>query len=192
MILVSYTWVALMVYWLISARNLKRTKYSAPIHVRLVQLIFLLPGCVLLFMPRFRVGLLHMTVLPHLPAISAIGVGLTFAGVAFAFWARYILGSNWSSQVVIRENHELIQNGPYRLIRHPIYTGIITAGVGTAIVVGELGAFLGVLLVIIGFTYKGIQEELRLRETFGEAWIAHQQRTGRFLPRMQPRTFKPS
>ena len=185
MTLVSDAWIALMLYWLVSAFNLKRMKYIAPAHVRFLQLIFLVPGCILLFAPRWRVGVLHLALLPKAAAIGGIGVAVTFGGIAFAIWARYVLGSNWSSQVAIREDHELIQAGPYRWIRHPIYTGIITAAWGTAIVVGQLGAFLGVILVTLGFAYKGKQEELNLHATFGESWMAHRQRTGMFLPRMR-------
>lgn len=183
--LISDAWVALMLYWLISAFSVKRMKYIAPRSVRFVQLIFLVPGCVLLFTQKYRLGALHDRVLPHISAVPWIGLAVAYAGVAFAIWARYVLGSNWSSQVAIREGHELIQSGPYGFIRHPIYTGIITAAWGTAIAVGELAAFLGVILITLGCAYKSKQEELRLQETFGEAWIVHRQRTGMFLPKMK-------
>ena len=182
--LVAYAWMAMMLYWLVSALNVKRTKFLAPRRVRVIQLAFLIPGCLLLFTPRYRAGPLHLALLPRSATVAFVGVAITFAGVAFAIWARYILGSNWSSQVAIRENHELIQTGPYRWIRHPIYTGIIGGVCGSATVVGELGAFLGVALITVGLAYKGKQEELNLRATFGDSWIAHQQRTGMFLPRM--------
>lgn len=185
MTLVTDAWIVLMIYWAVSALRVKRMKFIAPARVRIIQLIFLIPGCMLLFTSKYRIGPLHTRVLPHSPAVSAMGVALTFAGVAFAIWARHVLGSNWSSQVAIRENHELIQSGPYRWIRHPIYTGIIAGTCGTAIVVGQLGAFLGVILVILGFTYKGKQEELNLRSLFGDSWAAHEQRTGMFLPKLR-------
>jgi protein-S-isoprenylcysteine O-methyltransferase Ste14 len=183
--LVTDAWMLLMAYWLISAWNLKRMKYIAPANVRFTQLIFLVPGCILLFADSLRVGLLRIAVLPKTSAIAGLGVTVTFMGIAFAIWARYCLGSNWSSQVAIRENHELIQSGPYRWIRHPIYTGIIIGAWGTAIVAGQLGAFLGVILITLGLAYKGKQEELNLRALFGDSWSAHAQRTGMFLPRMR-------
>lgn len=178
-------WIALMVYWLISAWNLKRIRYVAPLSVRITQLLFLVPGAMLLFGSRYRVGLLHLALLPQTAVVAMIGVAVTFAGIALAIWARYCLGSNWSGQVAIRENHELIQSGPYRRIRHPIYTGIIVAGWGTAIVTRELGACFGVILITLGFAYKGKQEELHLHATFGEAFTAHRERTGMFLPKMR-------
>jgi len=185
MSLVTDAWMLLMLYWVVSALNRKRRKSVAPMHVRLIQLVFLIPATLLLFYPRYRIGPLHLALLPKVAVVPAVGVVVTFVGIAFAIWARYCLGSNWSSEVSIREDHELIQTGPYQWIRHPIYTGIITAAWGTAIVVGELGAFLGVILITIGLAYKGRQEELGLQATFGEAFAAHMQRTGMFLPRMR-------
>src|ERR1700761_8864569 len=164
--LVHYAWIGLMLYWVASALNVKQMKYIAPMHVRIMQLVFLVPACLLLFFEHYRLGVLHLTLLPPSGGLSAAGVSITFAGVLFAIWARYVLGSNWSSQVAIREGHELIQSGPYRFIRHPIYTGILTAAWGTAIVAGQLGAFVGVILATMGFAYKGKQEELNLQRQF--------------------------
>ena len=185
MTLVTEAWIVLMLYWAFSALRVKQMKYIAPASVRFVQLIFLVPGCILLFKERSRVGMLHMQVLPSAPAIIWIGVGIAWLGIAFAIWARYVLGGNWSSAVAIREGHELIRSGPYRVIRHPIYTGIIIGGWGTAVVAGQLGAFIGVILITLGFAYKGNQEELRLHATFGDAWLAHRRRTGMFLPKLR-------
>ncbi len=183
--LVTDAWMLLLAYWLITAWNVKRVKYVAPSHVRITQLIFLVPGCVLLFADSFRKGVLRAALLPKTSVIADLGIAITFAGIAFAIWARYCLGRNWSSEVAIKQDHELVQSGPYRWIRHPIYTGIITAAWGTAIVVGQLGGLLGVILITMGFAYKGRQEELRLRGAFGDSWAAHEQRTGMFLPRVR-------
>ena len=183
--LVTDAWILLMIYWLVSALTAKRIKYVAPSHVRITQLLFLVPGCMLLFGDRFRIGVLRIPVLPNAIAVADLGIGIAFAGIAFAIWARYCLGSNWSSAVAIKEDHELIQSGPYRWIRHPIYTGILAGAWGTAIVVGQLGAFFGVILITLGLAYKGRQEELRLRGVFGDSWAVHEQRTGMFLPRLR-------
>ena len=185
MTIVTDAWMMLMAYWIISAWNVKRSKYVAPSSVRITQLLFFIPGCVLLFADSLRVGLLRIQVLPKTAAVADVGIAIALIGIAFAIWARYCLGRNWSGQVAIKENHELIQVGPYRWIRHPIYTGIIVGAWGTAIVVGQLGAFFGVILLTLGFAYKGKQEELNLRTLFRDSWTAHEQRTGMFLPRMR-------
>ncbi len=183
--LISDAWIVLAIYWAVSALRVKQMKYIAPMQVRLIQLVFLVPGCYLLFVRHTPVPLLQMAVLPKTAAVAIVGVAVAWLGIAFAIWARYVLGSNWSSQVAIRENHELIQTGPYRSIRHPIYTGILAGTWGTAIAIGQLGAFIGVILITLGLAYKGKQEELRLQEVFGDAFRAHIQRTGMFLPKMR-------
>ena len=77
---------------------------------------------------------------------------LTLAGVAFAVWARMLLAGNWSSDVTLKRDHELIVNGPYALVRHPIYTGILLALIGTALAIGEWRAALAVVLVTLAFS----------------------------------------
>jgi protein-S-isoprenylcysteine O-methyltransferase Ste14 len=181
--LISDAWIVLAIYWAISALRVKQMKYIAPTRVRVIQLVFLIPGAYLLYVRHTKLALLQIAVLPKLPTVTAIGVAVAWIGIALALWARYVLGSNWSAQVAIREGHELIQTGPYRFIRHPIYTGILTGTWGTAIAIGQLSAFFGVILITLGLAYKAKQEELRLQATFGEMWTAHQQRTGMFLPR---------
>ncbi len=183
--IVNDAWLALVLFWMVSAFKVKRMKYVAPISIRIAQLIFLVPGITLLFAPRFRIGPLHVQMLPRVFGLGILGSVVTVLGVVFAMWARYCIGTNWSSAIAIRENHELIQSGPYRWIRHPIYTGIITAAWGTALVVGQLGAFIGVILITMGFAFKSRQEEVNLYATFGELWTQHRRRTGMFLPRMR-------
>lgn len=185
MSLISDAWIVLCLYWAVSALRVKQMKSIAPPKVRAIQLLFLVPGGYLLFVRHTQIPLMQRQVLPESAVVAVIGVALAWIGVAFAIWARYVLGSNWSSQVAIRENHELIQSGPYRLVRHPIYTGIIVATWGTAIAIGQSGGFVGVVLIILGLAYKSRQEELRLHATFGDSWAAHQQRTGMFLPKLR-------
>ncbi len=67
-----------------------------------------------------------------------LGMGLTAVGIAFALWARLWIGRNWSGTITIKDQHELIQRGPYSLVRHPIYTGLLLAFLGTALVHGEV------------------------------------------------------
>jgi protein-S-isoprenylcysteine O-methyltransferase Ste14 len=103
-----------------------RFAYSAPLWV----------AAVLLVSPSLP-GFLSERLLPDDASIVRIGVLLTAAGLGFAIWARVHLGGNWSAEVTVKHDHELIGSGPYALARHPIYTGLLLAFVGTAIVVGE-------------------------------------------------------
>ena len=83
-----------------------------------------------------------------------VGAALTFAGIAFAIWARVWIAGNWSSDVTLKRDHELIVTGPYRWVRHPIYTGILVALIGTALAVGEWRGALAVVLAAGAFWRK--------------------------------------
>jgi protein-S-isoprenylcysteine O-methyltransferase Ste14 len=109
---------------------------------------------------------------------------LTTAGVAFAIWARWHLGANWSAIVSIREQHELIRTGPYRRVRHPIYTGMLLAMAGTALVLGELRGLLAFAITLFAFYWKARKEEAWLTREFGESFEAHTKQTGMFLPKI--------
>jgi protein-S-isoprenylcysteine O-methyltransferase Ste14 len=115
--------------------------------------------------------------------IEWMGAIATLAGVLFAIWARYTIGKEWSGEVQIKEDHQLIRSGPYAHIRHPIYTGMLLALTGTAITVGEYRAILGVALFLIGFVRKAKKEESFLASEFGPAFDEHRRHTGFFLPR---------
>ena len=95
-----------------------------------------------LFRPRAHYGWLGARFVPESDAGGWVGVALTAAGVAIAIWARWHLGTNWSGVVTLKEGHELIRTGPYRTIRHPIYTGILLAFLGTAVALGEVRGLL--------------------------------------------------
>jgi len=101
----------------------------------------------------------------------------------FAIWARSTIGKDWSAEVQIKQGHELIRTGPYRMIRHPIYTGLLVAVAGTAIATGQVRSILGFLIILFGFIRKAKKEESFLSAEFGAAFAEHRRRTGFFLPR---------
>ena len=110
-------------------------------------------------------------------------LAITVAGTALAIWARWHLGSNWSGVVTLKEGHELIRSGPYRAIRHPIYTGILLALLGTSIAVGEARGLIAVAIVLLSFYLKARREESFLSQEFGPGFTEHQRHTGMFLPK---------
>ncbi len=122
-------------------------------------------------------------IIPQNDAITIIGLLLTLGGLIFAVWARIALGANWSGTVTIKSGHNLIRRGPYRWIRHPIYTGILISFVGTILLQGEVRAFLGFVFVLLALYRKAIREERFLSEEFGEGFAEHAKQTGMFLPR---------
>src|SRR5205085_11795719 len=111
------------------------------------------------------------------------GVQLMAAGIGVAFWARWHLGTNWSGFVALKQGHDLIRTCPYRMIRHPFYTGILLALLGTAITFGEVRALLAVVIVWLSFYIKALREETFLTQEFGPSFTEHKRQTGMFLPR---------
>jgi protein-S-isoprenylcysteine O-methyltransferase Ste14 len=114
--------------------------------------------------------------------VALLGALLAWAGVAFACWARYVLGRNWSSVVQVKQDHELIQRGPYRFVRHPIYTGLLLAFFGTGMAIGEWRGPICVAIVAVSFWFKLRLEERWMRDNFGAAYEQYMQRTKALIP----------
>jgi protein-S-isoprenylcysteine O-methyltransferase Ste14 len=176
-------WLLFGAYWLVSALKRKKTKQRESILQRVGYTLPLAVGFYLLYEPQPLFGWLRTRFLPAGPFGEWLGVLLTAAGIAVAFWARWHLGSNWSGVVTIKEGHELIRTGPYRSIRHPIYTGILLALLGTAVNFGEVRALLAVVIAWLSFYVKARREESFLNQEFGPRFTEHKQHTGMFLPR---------
>jgi len=177
-------WILFGLYWLVSALKLKRTKKRETWVERLGYVLPLIVAFCLLSRQELRIGWLGTRFLPDTLLTAWIGVFLTAAGVAIAFWARWHLGTNWSGVVTLKEGHELIRTGPYRTIRHPIYTGILLAMLGTSVAIGEVRGLLAVVITWLSFYQKARREESFLSEEFGPGFVEHCHHTGMFLPRL--------
>lgn len=176
-------WFLFGAYWLVSALKRKKTKQRETILQRFGYTLPLGLAFYFLYQSHPLYGWLRVRFLPVGPAGEWLGVVLAAGGIAVAFWARWHLGTNWSGVVTLKQGHELIRTGPYRTIRHPIYTGILLALLGTAISFGEIRALLGVAIAWASFYIKARREELFLSQEFGPSFAEHQQSTGMFLPR---------
>jgi protein-S-isoprenylcysteine O-methyltransferase Ste14 len=109
--------------------------------------------------------------------------GLCGAGLLFTWWARIALGSLWSGSVSLKEGHAVIQTGPYRLVRHPIYTGIIIAALAQGIVIGQAANLIGALVIAFGFWLKAGFEEQFLSQELGPAtYSEYRRRTPMLAP----------
>jgi protein-S-isoprenylcysteine O-methyltransferase Ste14 len=106
-------------------------------------------------------------------------------GIAFAIWARFYIGQNWSGAVTVKVGHELIRGGPYRWVRHPIYSGILLALFGTAVARRQLIGFIAVAFFLIGFLIKSRIEEQLMRKTFGDQYVEYSRSTGALVPRLR-------
>ena len=111
-----------------------------------------------------------------------LGAALTLAGIAFAIWARVWIAGNWSSDVTLKRDHELITTGPYRWVRHPIYTGVLLAILGTALAVGEWRGLLAVVLAGAAFWRKLGIEEAVMRRQFGAAYDRYAENVPALIP----------
>jgi len=177
-------WIIFALYWLVSAFNRKATKKRETYLQRFGYSVPLFFAFYFLFRPEAHYGWLGARLVPEGPAWRWVGVALTGAGVAFAIWARWHLGANWSGVVTLKEGHELIRTGPYRAIRHPIYTGILLGLLGTMTAVGEVRGLIALAVAWLSFYIKARREESFLTQEFGAAFAEHQRSTGMFLPRL--------
>jgi len=178
----NWLWDLLVVVWLVMWFGIKRIKQRETSWERLQHLIPLFFGIWLLFGGNWN-GL-NMTLVPDTPSVWWLGLVLTAVGVGISIWARVSLGANWSGVVTLKDGHELISKGLYRWIRHPIYTGILLAMIGTAMIKGHLRGWMGFLVVLAAFYFKARREEGFLRQEFGDGFEEHAKRTGMFLPKL--------
>ncbi|MGB0035251.1 MAG: isoprenylcysteine carboxylmethyltransferase family protein [Candidatus Acidiferrales bacterium] len=181
--IINGAWAVFVIYWIVAARTQSKAQKREPALERLLHVLWLAGAFFLLYKDDLPIGPLNRQFLPHRLWIASLGAGLTVAGVGFAIWARRHLGKNWSAEVTIREEHNLIRTGPYKHIRHPIYTGLLLAIAGTAIAVGEYRALVAFAIFLIGWTRKARKEESFLALEFGSTFEEHKRHTGFFLPR---------
>jgi protein-S-isoprenylcysteine O-methyltransferase Ste14 len=179
---VVFPWLALALVWAITAASAKRPLRREPTASRLYHLLLTTAVFALLFRSDMRPAQLGWRILPTSPRIAYIGLGLTVLGAAFAIWARFALGTNWSASVTVKENHSFVQRGPYRLVRHPIYAGLLLAMFGTAVVYGEAGCFLALVLAFVGWWLKARREEEFMTQQFGEDYRCYQKNVRQLIP----------
>jgi protein-S-isoprenylcysteine O-methyltransferase Ste14 len=176
-------WLLFALYWFVAAFGVKRTAKRQNSAERMLYIVFMAAGFFLLYQENPNWGPLNHRFVPDKLWVAWLGTALCAAGVLFAIWARRTIGKDWSAEVQIKEGHQLIRSGPYAHIRHPIYTGLLLATLGTALLVGEYRGLLGLGMFLAGFTRKARKEESFLAAEFGPAFEEHRRQTGFFLPR---------
>lgn len=182
---IEAVWIAVGVFWAISAIGLKPVVKTQSVSSRLGELVYLVLAGFLLFGVRPTTEVLNRWVLPQTTTVQGIGLLVTAAGAAIAILARAFLGANWSGRVTIKQGHELIRKGPYAVVRHPIYTGLLLSVIGTAIAFGAVRHVIAIPLVIRGFWIKIQEEERLLAEQFGEQYAAYRREVkGTLIPHL--------
>jgi protein-S-isoprenylcysteine O-methyltransferase Ste14 len=160
----------------------KSTVAREPMVRRLSHIVPMVMAALLLLWPLPLPPILGVRWLPQTLWSFWLGALLTLAGLLFAAWARVHIGSNWSGIVTIKQGHELITTGPYALVRHPIYTGLSAAFLGSAVALGESRGLLALVLVVGSFWMKLKFEERWMRRQFGRAYDEYAGRVRALIP----------
>jgi protein-S-isoprenylcysteine O-methyltransferase Ste14 len=177
-------WIAWLIYWAVSAQNVRPAQTLEPLPWRITTPLMMTLAAMLVFSRFLRFGPLARRFVPETPRIAGTAIFLVIAGLAISVWARRHLGQFWSSRVTLKTDHQLIQSGPYARVRHPIYSGLLLALIGTALFVGEWRAVAGVALVFATHWHKARREEALLSHEFGVDYEQYCRRTGSLIPRL--------
>jgi protein-S-isoprenylcysteine O-methyltransferase Ste14 len=175
-------WITFLTYWQIKAFNTKTTQRLEPAVSRILRALTILVAIVLLSTKWIPLPWLYRSLWHTGYWLFWIGAALTVSGLLFAVWAREHLGRNWSSPVTIKQDHELITTGPYAVLRHPIYTGILAGFLGVAIALSEVRGLVVFVLFFLVFWAKLSKEEQWMRSQFGETYAAYVHRTAALVP----------
>ena len=180
--IISVCWVVFWVYWSfgVPRRRPSKRKVARTFTVLNTGLLYL--GFLLVLLGRSVPGFPGLLVVPQAIPIDVTGTVFAIIGVAFAIWSRQLLRDNWSGEVAIREGQQFIRSGPYVIVRHPIYAGMLLALLGTTLVSSTLGNLLGFVLAIISLWQKGCIEEQFLIVEFGEPYARYQREVKFLIP----------
>ena len=184
-LLVELPWTIFVIYWIVGAIKTRATRESESAASRIAILLIEIAGYGLIFSDSAGIGFLGTRFMPRTWASAILGVVLTWSGIGLAIWARYHLAEYWSARITIKEDHQLIRTGPYTHLRHPIYSGLVLATIGSALVIDKWRCVLGVCLVLIGYCFKAMKEETMLSRQFGDAFREHRKHTGFLIPRFR-------
>jgi len=179
--IIAVFWLIFLGCWLISAPGAKRNRQGIAWSREAALRVAIVIAVILLLKSPLRQYVTDASNPISNPVVESIGVALCAIGIAFAIWARLSLGRNWGFPMTLKADPELVSNGPYALVRHPIYAGILLAVVGTALVIGPVW-LLVVVIVCAYFLYAAAQEERLLTEAFPLEYPAYKRRTKMLIP----------
>ena len=180
--LVDSIWIILMIVWCLAALRASPVARRQPFASRLAHAHPLAVCGVMLFRRTAAVGLLAWRFAPNTALVGWTGAIITAVGVAIAIAARFFLGKNWSGWVTVKKGHQLNRSGPYAVVRHPIYSGILFGVLGTAIVVGEVRGLIALAFAALGLRLKSLQEERFMEEEFGGEYRDYKRRVKAMIP----------
>ncbi len=175
-------WLSWMIYWLAASRDVKVNVRRESLSSRLSHIVPLAIAVYLFSVPKVRIGFLGERFLPLADWPFWMGALLTAGGLLFTVWARVHLGRNWSGTVTIKKGHELVTSGPYAMVRHPIYTGLLLAFLGSTIALGDWRSVLAFALAAGALLHKLRVEEHWMRQQFAGEYQAYSQRVAALVP----------
>lgn len=176
-------WIGFYILWLLWAARIKQAERRERGFTYFLHRLLVAAGFVLIFLD-LPVSWFYHPLLPGTPWLPVLGVAIAVVGFAFAIWARSHIGRNWSSAVTAKVQHELIRSGPYRWVRHPIYSGLLLAILGTVLVQNHMRGLVALVLVYAGWKIKSRLEEQMMVSTFGDQYVAYAKSTGALFPRL--------
>ena len=181
-IAVLIVWGIFGIYWLMPTLRTRTqaTKRQASPIFRLLHVGLMTAGYVILL--SSPASFLSQRFLPNNIVLKVIGIVILFLGLGFTVWARVHLGQYWSESVQIKVDHKLIRTGPYKIVRHPVYTGVLFGCLGTAIVMGKINAWLGIFLILAAFLMKLWKEEKFLIEEFSQTYLQYKKEVKALIP----------
>lgn len=185
--LLGYTWSAFGIYWVASGFKAKPAGTHETHWYRFLRLGILALVFVLLFESRAGFGLLGRRFVGNSVVVAYLGFAVTLVGLAIALWARVHLGQYWSDKVVLQVDHQLVRTGPYAHMRHPIYSGVLLAVLGTALALGEWRGLLAFLILLVNYSIKARKEDQILAARFSSEFREHETRAGFLFPRLRTR-----
>jgi protein-S-isoprenylcysteine O-methyltransferase Ste14 len=183
-IAMNVLWITLLIFWVISGISAKKWAFKESL---LKQFVFYWLPLILAFYllgpdERFGNSLVTGRFVTQSNVTGVMGLALCLLGLTIACWARYLLGNNWSVSVQKKANHELIIKGAYKLVRHPIYTGLLLMFIGNALIVGRWRGVIAVAILFISFWFKSRKEEKWLIEIFGNEYLGYINRSKALIP----------
>lgn len=172
-------WIVMMAYWSAAARQSAPAKRAESQASRSRHQLLLNLALLLAFLP---IPFLRRRWLPDSVWTVVVGLAVQLGAMGLDVWAMRCLGRNWSGAVTIKVDHQLVKRGPYRLVRHPIYTAMIGMYVGTSIVSAELHGLAGVVVAALAYWRKTRMEERGLIEAFGQAYVDYSRESWALIP----------
>ena len=181
---IRWLWICVGIFWLAGWLGAKPSARTQATGLRALQMLFEVAAFYLLLYKRWLPPFLRIRVLPDAVTTGWVGVALVAAGAGLAIWARLSLGTNWSARVTIKQQHELIRTGPYAMVRHRIYSGLLLMVLGTAVEIGQVRGFVALALAFTGWFWKSRTEDAFMEEHFGVEYLQYKRQVKGLIPRI--------